>query len=91
MNSTIHSFIHTFIHVRSTFRYEAQSKGESWTLQDLRVFLFDLQEAFGSPRVVPDEAVSEVLKELQLNIDESTGVSWVDFKRSAVSSLFVMV
>ncbi len=62
-------------------RYEAESKGVVWTLQDLRVFLFDLQEAFGSPRVVPDEAVSDVLKELQLNADQSVGLSWIELKR----------
>jgi len=42
--------------------------------------LLDLQEALGTPRVVPEEALQEALKELQLNIDAPPGVTWVEFK-----------
>ncbi len=62
-------------------RYNA-SGGGTWTPHDLRLFLLDLQEALGQPRVVPEEAMADVLRELQLNIDAPGGVSWVEFKRS---------
>jgi len=43
--------------------------------------LFDLEEAFDSPRVVPDEVLADVIKELQLNPDAGHGLTWIDFKR----------
>jgi len=60
-------------------RYDSGGKG-LWTVSDLRLFLFDLEESFHCLRVVPDEALMDVLRELQLNVSDHQAVSWVEFK-----------
>lgn len=62
-------------------RYDSNNKSQ-WNIHDLRLFLFDLRESFHEARVIPDEVLIDVLKELQLKLDgqDQPCVTWMDFK-----------
>jgi len=52
--------------VRGLFNlYAPVDLGEVWNIVSLREFLFDLQEAFGKPRIVPDCMLSEARYEIR--------------------------
>lgn len=60
-------------------RYDA-SGSDTWSKADIRAFLLDVQEAFDSPRVVPNEAIEGAVKEIKLDVDSQDTVTWVEFK-----------
>lgn len=68
--------------IRVIFYRYAQPNESVWLMNDVRLFLFDLEESFGLARVIPDEALVEVAHELQISSQSSNSavVTWLDFK-----------
>lgn len=62
--------------------FEAYDQKKTGTLNRaaIRTLLADIQEAFGCPRVVPDEFVETAANEVQLHLDSEAKFSWLEFK-----------
>lgn len=62
-------------------RYHTDKSEFALSKEDLRRFLFDLLEARGLKAIVPEEALTAVLRTLMLNYDNSSSsVTWLEWK-----------